>query len=414
MNYSFLAIIIPAFICALVVSPSTALDTAVDHEAAQISVQNVTFDPQVFMQGDTGTVFIQIRNTGNQSVAIRRAELSSDSLTILNDQTYDSVGTLGPGNTMTFTFSIKANCQDGTYYLKFYLDFMGSGSLRNYIPVTVENSELEVSVIDSPDMYTRDRKDAIHLSVGNPRGDAIDGVILTPRGTGIRPTQSSVFIGRLDPDSQKNVTLDITPQYETNLSVNASYKNGNNKHQASLDVPVETGLRKVRAEPIVSNLEVIRSVGYYTLKGEITNNGLELAHGIILSVGDPASSIDPNPAYVVGNLEPDDSSSFKMSLTCPDSDSFPLTIRYKDIKGDDCSETTRINLAHPEFYKQTGSPDSLSLNPGQSYAKDGSGFAWNDQRVIGIVTGLILVILVVVVLAWKFGFIRKITGLKRK
>lgn len=414
MNYSYLVIFILAIICVAVVPPSTALDTAVDHEAAQISVQNVTIDPQVLMQDDTGNVIIQIRNTGNQSVAIRRAELSSDSLTILNDQTYDSVGTLGPGNSMTFTFTVKANCKDGTYYLKFYLDFMGSGSLRFYIPVIVESSELEVSVIDSPDMYTRDRKDAIHLTIGNPRDDEIDGVILTPRGTGIRPTQSSVFIGRLDPNGQKNVTLDITPQYETNLTVDASYKNGNNKHLVSLNVPVDTGLRKIRAEPVVSNLEVIRSSGYYTLKGDITNNGLEFAHSIVLSVGEPASSIDPNPTYVVGNLEPDDSSSFKISLTCPGSDSFPLTIRYKDIEGNDCSETTRINLAHPGLNDQTGSHDSLQLNPGQSYAKDGSGLPGGDQGVMGVIAGLVVILLVAVVLALKCGFIQRISGLKRK
>jgi len=414
MNHSYLVILILAIIGVGLVPPSTALDTPVDHEAAQISVQNVTLDPQVLMQDDTGNIIIQIRNTGNQSVAIRRTELSSDSLIILNDKTYDSVGTLGPGNAMTFTFTIKANCKDGTYYLKFYLDFMGSGSLRYYIPVTVENSELQVSVIDSPDLYTQDRKDAIHLTVGNPRDDAIDGVILTPRGTGIRPTQSSVFIGRLDPNDQKNVTLEITPQYETNLTVDASYKNGNNKHQVSLNVPVETGLRKIRAEPIVSNLEVIRSSGYYTLKGDITNNGLEFAHSIVLSVDEPASSIDPNPTYVVGNLEPDDSASFKMSLTCSGSDSFPLTIRYKDIEGDDCSETTQINLVHPELNGKAGSPDSLPLGPGQSPAKNGSGFFGSDGGVIGIAVGLVVILLITAVLALKSGKLKRISGPKRK
>ncbi|MFH0966242.1 MAG: hypothetical protein V1862_00955, partial [Methanobacteriota archaeon] len=297
---------------------------------------------------------------------------------------------------------------------KFYLDFMGSGSLRYYIPITVENSELEVSVIDSPDMYTQDRKDAIHLSVGNPRSDAIDGVILTPRGTGIRSTQSSVFIGRLDPNGQKNVTLDIIPQYETNLTVDTSYKNGNNQHQVSLHIPVETGLRKIRPEPIVSNLEVIRSSGYYTLKGDITNNGLEFAHSIVLSVNEPASCIDPNPAYVVGNLESDDSARFKMSLTCSDSDSFPLTIRFKDIKGDDCSETTWINLAHPELNECTGSSDSLSLEPDQSYVKNSSGFHGSDGGVIGIVVCIVVILLIASVLALKSGKFRGIFGSKKK
>lgn len=398
MNQTHLIIIL---MCALMagIIPSSALETPVDHEAAQIAVQNVTLDPEVLMQDDTGNIVIQIRNTGNQSVAIRRAELSCEDLTVLNDQTYDSVGTLGPGNNMKFAFSIKADHEDGTYYLKFYLDFMGSGSLRYYIPVTVENSEPQVSVIDSPDTYTTDRKDQIHLTIGNPRKDSIDGVIITPKGEGITSTQSSVFVGRLEPNGQKNVTLEITPHNETNLTVDASYKNGNNKHMVSLEIPVETGMRNIRAEPIVSDLVVTKSGDYYTLKGNIVNNGLEFAHSIILSVGSPASSIDPSPTYVVGNLEPDESTNFKISLTCP-GDTFPLTINYKDIEGDSCSDTTQINLSHPE------------LNPFQKQKKP--GIFGDTITLIEIAIGLVVLFGVVLLIARKINSGRKISDLVRK
>ncbi|HWQ64062.1 MAG TPA: hypothetical protein VN429_06560 [Methanospirillum sp.] len=398
MNHTYVILIL---MCAMIggILPSYALETPVDHEAAQISVQNVTIDPEILMKGDTGNIVIQVRNSGNQSVAIRRAELSCEDLTILNDQTYESVGTLGPGNNMKFAFTIKADHGDGTYYLKFYLDFMGSGSLRYYIPVTVESSELQVSVIDSPDTYTKDRKDQIHLTVGNPRKDSIDGVIVTPKGEGITSTQSSVFIGKLEPNGQKNVTLEITPHNETNLTVDTSYKNGDNKHLVSLEVPVETGIRNVRAEPIVSDLDVTRSDDFYTLKGNIVNNGLEFAHSIVLSVGSPASSVDPSPAYVVGNLQPDESANFKISLTCP-GDTFPLTISYKDIEGDSCSDTTTINLSHPE------------LNSFQKKREPGLFGVSTTLIVIGI--GIILILGIILVIARKFNSGRKISGLIRR
>ncbi|WP_319579429.1 hypothetical protein [uncultured Methanospirillum sp.] len=397
MSQSYLIILILICIGTFGIVQGSALETPVDHEAAQISVQNATLDPEVLMKGDTGNIIVQIKNTGNQSVAIRRAELSCDALTVLNDQTYDSVGTIGPGNSMKFAFTIKADHEEGTYYLKFYLDFMGSGSVRYYIPVTVENSELQVSVIDSPDTYTKDRKDQIHLTVGNPRKNSVDGVIVTPNGDEIRPTQSSVFIGRLEPNAQKNVTLEVTPEAETNLTVETSYKNGDNKHTVRLQIPVETGVRNVRAEPIVSDLEVIRSGEFYTLKGDITNNGLEFAHSIVLSAGTPASSIDPNPDYVVGNLEPDESASFKMSLTCPE-ETFPLTIRYKDIEGDLCSDTTTINLSHPEE------------NP--SRKQKIGGFDMN-QILIGVGIGIIL-IGIIFILSRRTRISQSISDMRRR
>ncbi|MDD1728413.1 MAG: hypothetical protein LUQ50_04995 [Methanospirillum sp.] len=398
MNQSYVIILTLICIGTIGVLHSSALETPVDYEAAQISIQNVTLDPEILMQGDTGNIVIQIRNIGNQSVAIRRAELSCDALTVLNDQTYNSVGTIGPGNSMKFAFSIKADHEDGTYYLKFYLDFMGSGSLRYYIPVTVESSELQVSVIDSPDIYTNDRKEQIYLTVGNPRKKSVDGVIVTPNGEDIRSTQSSVFIGSLEPNAQKNVTLEITPKAKTNLTVETSYKNGDNKHIVSLQIPVETGIRNIRAEPIVSDLEVIKSGDYYTLKGDIINNGLEFAHSIILSAGFPASSIDPSPDCVVGNLEPDESANFRMSLTCHE-DTFPLTIRYKDIEGDLCSDTTMINLSHPE--KNASREQKIS------------GFG-TIQILIGVGAGIILLLGAFFVLSRRTKLGQTITNLKRR
>jgi len=375
---------------------SADVSPSIDSDAAQVSIQNVTFDPQILMQGDTGNVIIQVHNTGNRSVAIRSAELFSNDLKILNDQTYESVGTLGPGNTMPFTFTIRASSPDGTYFLKFYLDFLGPGSLRYYIPVTIESSKLQISLVDAPDVFSQDKKDLIQLTIGNPRDNEANGVVITPEGKDIKTTQSSVFIGQLDPNIQKNVTLEITPEYNTKLVVSTQYRNGKNIHYTNLTIPVETGTQKIRAEPVLDNLVICKTDGYYSLKGDITNIGLEEADGTVVSVGAPASSIDSNPLSVIGDLLSGDSSSFKLSVTCQNTDNFPFIIQFKDPDGNQFTTSTRINL--------TGKSSNTATLPGELENNSTNSSFISLAMYLGILAIALLIILII----WRYKTNKKL------
>ena len=86
---------------ALLVGAASAAETT---PAEQIAVTSVTLDPETLMRGDTGTVTVEIQNTGDTGVAISRAELYSSGVVVVNDRTYDSVGTLGPGNTIVYVY----------------------------------------------------------------------------------------------------------------------------------------------------------------------------------------------------------------------------------------------------------------------------------------------------------------------
>jgi hypothetical protein len=190
-----LAILISAAVC--IVAPAMAATsadqtaTSADQAAASVAVTNVTIEPTVFMQGDTGTITVTIVNSGTQAVSISRAEILSSDVNVLNYQTYESVGSIGPGNTMKFTFYIQAGNVDGTYFPMFYLGFTGAGSLRYPLALKVADTPLTVSVVDAPDTFSAGAKDTVTLAVSNPRPNMVNGVTVTPTGAGIKTTQSS-------------------------------------------------------------------------------------------------------------------------------------------------------------------------------------------------------------------------------
>src|SRR5690606_32295119 len=165
--------------------------------AAQVTVSSVDLNPGVFFEGDTGIVMVEIINNGLESVAIRRATMYDADISVLSSS-YDTTTTVGAGNRMQFTFTIKADVPPGIYYPSFSLDFRDAGYLRYPVQVRVENDPIEISVLHKPDTYSAGRKEQIDIMVGNPRDNAVGSVIVHFRGTSLDPAPSSYFIGTLD------------------------------------------------------------------------------------------------------------------------------------------------------------------------------------------------------------------------
>jgi len=75
---------------------------------ADIAVTSSTLDPSVLMKGDTGTLTVEVKNNGADSVAVRSARLYGSGVVGLSDS-YPSVGDIGAGTTKTFTFTVRAD-----------------------------------------------------------------------------------------------------------------------------------------------------------------------------------------------------------------------------------------------------------------------------------------------------------------
>jgi hypothetical protein len=377
-----------------------------------VMAKDISIEPKVLFSGDKGLISVNVMNSGSESVTIDRAELISSDLLIENYGLYDSIVSIGPGNSMLFTYTVLADVEDGVYYPRFYLGFHDGGSYYTSIPIKVESTELSVSVIDVPDSFSQDKKATIQLQIGNPRENTLNGITVTPKGDGIETTQKSAFVGNLSSDKSTVVSFDVIPHKASILNITVDYRNGINPHTSTITIPIEFSEDKTRAEIVVNNIEVASTGSGYMLTGDVANAGLEDAKSVLVTVGAPAKPINPNPEYVIGALEPDDFSSFELTFTAQGAPTVPLIVKYKDIEGNRYEETLDIVLNSP--YSSGRSSQGQNDQPQSPRGGMFGGFGGGLSRVplTEILIGLIAI--VVVIIAWRKGLFRMIKNRIRR
>jgi uncharacterized membrane protein len=397
-------------ICTMVAAAETTSEASTE---AQVAITNVSLDPAIFMQDDQGTLTVRIANSGTSPVAIDRVELLSEELKVVNYQTYDKVGTLGEGNSLSFTFVLEANGKDGTYFPIFYVDFTEAGSMRYPVPVKVDDTTIMVSVIKSPDTFSAGEEDEITLSVSNPRDNEVNSVTIIPGGQGITSSQTALFIGTLKPDEEKQVTFGITPAQSTDLVFDISYRNGPNQHHDTLTLPVKTGDRKVAAELVVNSIEVTGGGSSMTISGDVTNAGLKDAKSVTVTVGEPAKPVDPDPIYVIGALEPDDFSSFEITCTAQGAAEIPIVVSYRDEEGKTYQETFKISARTSGNSTVSGTSQVQQGPPSMNNRQGGGslgimGFGSGISKVPFVPILVIIVAGIVGIVAWRKGYLERI------
>lgn len=411
----FIVSIIAAVTLCTVIAGASAAETGTAE--AQIAISEIRIDPEIFMQDDTGTLKVTITNSGSQSVSIDRVELLSDSLRVLNYQTYDKVGVLGAGNSLEFTFMLDARVEDGTYFPIFYVDFSNAGSMRYPIPIRVDDATVMVSIVKAPPSFSPGEKEEIILSLGNSRDNDVTSVTVVPGGEGIRSTQSAIFVGTLKPDEEKKVTIEITAEQPTELLFDVSWRNGPNVHYTTLALPVKMGDRKVAAELVVNSIEVTSGAGYTTIKGDVTNAGLKDAKSVTVTITSPARPVDPNPVYVIGALEPDDFSSFEVTCTVQGNSTIPLVIEYRDEDGNSFSETLDINLRNSAAVTEASvGTGGFQQAPGGGNPRAGGfgTFGSGISKVPVMEISLIIIGCLAGIFAWRKGYLNRIRDRFRK
>ncbi len=339
-------------------NPVSAVDSAAEAASAQVSVTSVTLDPAVFIEGDTGTITVEVTNNGVQSVPLRRATMYDPDIRVVSNP-YDTATSIGAGNKMIFAFTVEADVPEGIYYPVFSLDFRDAGYLRYPVKLQVQNDKLEISVVEKPDTFSEGKKDTVRIIVGNPRDNQVNGVIVYPGGQGLDIIPTSYFIGNIDPDSSSGLSLSVTPYETTNLDIRVEYKNGINTHASEVTVPVVLGESKKRANPILSNIVVNLDGETYSVTGDVTNAGLEVANSVVVTGGEGVSPVDPYQRYVVGSLQPDDFSSFEITFQAENLASVPIVVTYKDVDGNTFEKTSTIDI--PELTPGAGKEGGIPL-----------------------------------------------------
>ncbi|BBL67435.1 hypothetical protein MchiMG62_06160 [Methanoculleus chikugoensis] len=296
------------------------------------------------MPGDTGFVTVAVQNTGSSTLPLGGARLYEDGVVPISEP-YPSVGALGAGLNRTFTFAVRADAPNGTYYPRFSLDLRENGTLTHPVPVRVDGTPLEASIARRPETFSESRTATVAVWVANPRSNAASGVQVIPQGSGFTVTPESAFIGTLKPDASGTVAFNLTPAAETNVTFQVVWRNGINTHTADLVLPVAFGEDKKRADPVITNVEVVMEGDLCRATGDVMNAGLEPARSVVISPGAPATPTDPFRVYVVGTLDPDDISAFEVTFRAGAGvEEIPLVIEYRDDDGNPYSVERPISL----------------------------------------------------------------------
>jgi hypothetical protein len=301
--------------------------------AGNVYVSNVTFDPGSFFTDDSGTVTVYVTNgNADQSVVVNHVTFGDKNIR-LTSSTYDSTTNIGPLQNLPFVFSVSADAPEGTYYPTFSLSFRDADSLYFRSVIQVDNTPLELTIVDKPDAFTTGKKKTIFVQVANPRKNNVRNVILEVSGTGVTATPEKIFIGNLASGSKSQVNFTVTPELETPLILTVTYNNGNNPHQVRMYLPITFGIDKMEADPVVSNVQVKSEGGIYHITGDVNNAGLETANTVMVTSLSPAVPQDPYKTYVVGALKPDDFGSFEVTFSTNSTSTIPLQLSYKDSDG---------------------------------------------------------------------------------
>ena len=385
--------------------------------AALVYVSGYDVSPAVFFPDETGTVTVHVTNAANSSVAVSQPDLMDPHFHVVTNGAYVTATSIGPGETVDFNFVVTADGSDGTYFPLFTVSthIMGASAIHSQITIKIDSSDVRASIAAKPDTFSVSNKDTVNISIVNPRAGDVTNVLVVPEANGAEISPQESFVGTLKAGTSVQVPFSITPENATDVTFHVTFHNGDNIHKTDVVLPLTLGENKMGAQIVVNNIVSSSSGSTTTLKGDVTNNGLTAAKSVLVTVGSPATPVNPNPVYAIGNLEPDDFSSFEVDYTTKGPGAIPLIVQYKDAEGHVFEEKSTIDGNGTGFGSAagqngaTGAASAASRNlrgGGGIFGSFGTGF--NQIPVIPI--AIILVAIIALIIAWRKGLLKRFTA----
>jgi hypothetical protein len=380
----FLLLLAATASAATLTATSDSTANTAQEAASLVYVSSVKIDPEVFYPYEQGTITVTLTNSGTSSVGLSNPDILSEKIHIMNKDSWNTMSFIGPGSTMTYSFLVKADPPDGTYFPLFTVGAQNAGSIHYPLTIKVDSADIQASVSQKPDTFALSTKDTVNVSIINPRGAAIKNIIITPSGQGIEISPSQKYVSTLNGQSSVEIPFSVTPNQDSTLTFHIAYQNGDNDHSTDVVLPIILGENKKAALPVVNNVELATSGSSYTLTGDVNNAGLTDAKSMIVTVGAPAKAVEPYAQYAIGSLAADDFSSFEITFTTTDLSSVPLVISWKDKDGNSFFTKKILNLRTNAGSGSTGTASgssgssSGSVTPattGSSSSRTSGGFS---------------------------------------
>ncbi|MDD1657453.1 MAG: hypothetical protein LUQ41_03225 [Methanomicrobiales archaeon] len=348
----------------------------------RLVVSEYRLDPAVLMKDDVGVLTIRLTNSGTDPATLNSARLNGVEIQVKQNP-YTDVLPIGPGDSLSFTYTVRTEASDGLYYVKFSVDYREGSTLRYSIPVEVDSTPLRILVVETPDPLAQGSKGTYRVVVGNPRPNDATAVTVIPEGEGFLVTPSSSFIGTLEPDAQFPLPFTVVPLRQSFIRFRVNYKNGINTHTATVTLPLDPSENRFQPDLALTNIRVTAGPGYLRIAGNVTNIGLEAARAITLTTGGDATPADPFRVFTAGVIEPDRSSPFEVTFRSPSSVSqVPVLLSYKDAEGTTYTDSMDVEFNRETLAEQASEP---------------------SRFITLLVWMLVIVVAALIIYAWRKG-----------
>jgi hypothetical protein len=348
------------------------------HAEPAVMISSYTLDPEVLMPGDSATLTVTIYNaetaaeqtttqttTGDTTITtvetdsgtIRRIQITKaydDDKELSVNSYYDDVGLIASGKSIPFVFKMTAeeNMSEGWYFpkVKVNLESPSHEDVEYPIAVQISNSTVDLIQKETPSKISISGSTSITLSVVNNFEASVDAVKVEPiEVEGLNISPKSFFIGSVDSDSNEDVSFSINPSSkgEFNLSFIVSYKNGENAHNSSLELPIEI-IDSLDVAPVIYSVPSLVGKGESArIRLEIYNAKDEEITGVIVTPFNTDLSVSPSQ-YFIGSMDSDDvfSASFEAdtsNLAIGENYSIDFKVSFK--QGENYYETPSVNAA---------------------------------------------------------------------
>ncbi|MBN2599381.1 MAG: hypothetical protein JXA75_02485 [Candidatus Thermoplasmatota archaeon] len=415
----------------LIFGIGTIISTPFVQANPAVMIQNYQLNPEVLMPGDSAVLTLQVVNGeavatqtstivsgGESTTTVRTLGATLEDISILPAQSgvnqiratthYQDVGYLaaGTGIQVNFNLRVDANMSEGTYFPTAKIDVSGGTDVQYPLMMKVSNATVTLHQKNVPSKISQGGTTEIVITAVNKRDNTVTDVMVTPQGNDVEFVPSSYFVGSLAAKTSLDVVFSIKPlgTGTSDLTFDVSYKNGDNLHTNSLQIPVSV-IQTLDVAPIITNFPIsITKGGSSRISIEVYNAKTERITGVLVTPVCDATVIPSQ--YFIGSMDPDDvfSASFDIYADTVDygTESIGFIVSFK--QGNDYYETPMVSktfsvVSGPGVYYQSSS----GLNSKSST----SNGAFQTPSLMSCVLSVIIVIVVVIIIVVFFIRYRK-------
>lgn len=339
-------------------------------DSPTVIVADYKLTPSVLQPGDVGTITATIRNTASSAsikentgiltggnfestkttdigVNIESIQLESKDVEVISGN-YKQVGSIGPGQSISITFLIRAPAQDGIYFPEIWIDVTGGQSVRQPIPVNVNT---QIAILKKPGLTALktvpdgvNPGDDFNVRVilnndGLSRADQITAFVNSGTSSIAPKTPNTYHIDSLLKGENSTLDMVFSSDKKAPIGLNLihltlSYANADGTittQTETLGIHVKgkakIGIASVSVDPVR-----IKKGDAVTLIIRLENTGTDNANSVKASIDIPMSG--GKDAYV-GKIEPNNDAPAVFALQAGNPGTYPynLTVRYEEDYG---------------------------------------------------------------------------------